>query len=135
MLKGRLEFQLREIGQISGANWAVWLEWIPGGWKLCATYHLTPAIKSAELEYLKSAQVNTWLGGAMVGQRSRVRTVPVASKLHCKKLGCFPDPSKQRPILVGAEVSSPTGTWCYWCNDTPPRSRNRPRYDIHSVVA
>ncbi|KAF0108778.1 MAG: GAF sensor hybrid histidine kinase [Anaerolineaceae bacterium] len=103
MSKGALDYQLREISQASGAAWAVWLERLSDEWEVRAACHLTSALRSALLAALRQPPVMAWLNGALAAQRGRVRAVPAAAKLQCKKLGVFPDPSKRYAILAGAD--------------------------------
>lgn len=101
MPKGPLDIQLRETCQLTGADWAAWLE-RDDGWVVRAAYRLERPKREALLEYLQLAPLSRWVNGALTGNRSRSRRLAPKNLLLSDNLYIFPDQVTQRVIVVGA---------------------------------
>ncbi len=101
MPKSALEVQLSETCQLTGAEWAAWLE-LGRGWEVRAAHRLTARRRGALIAFLESAPISGWLNGALAANRSRSRKIPPQANLTGGKLFVFPDPLTQRIVVVGA---------------------------------
>jgi signal transduction histidine kinase len=106
MAKELLDYQLREVGQMSGAHWAAMLERMDSGWDLRAAYKLPHDRRTTLMGALKHQEIMDWIDSALAAQQYKAWSVAGTSDLGCEKLGIFPDPEKKRPILVGADEFS-----------------------------
>jgi signal transduction histidine kinase len=112
MPKNTLEVQLSETCQLTGAEWAVWLE-RDKEWGLRASYRLDVRRRLALLAYLNLTPVSGWLNGSLTGNRIRSRKLPPQTGLAAEKLFVFPDQVTQRVILVGASALT-TAAQRFW---------------------
>lgn len=112
MPKNTLEVQLSETCQLTGAEWAVWLE-RDKEWGLRASYRLDGRRRAALLAYLSLAPVSGWINGALTGNRSRSRKLSPQTGLATERLFVFPDQVTQRVILVGASALT-TAAQRFW---------------------
>ncbi|MBI4730753.1 MAG: GAF domain-containing protein, partial [Chloroflexi bacterium] len=112
MSKSSLDVQLKETCQLTGANWAAWLE-RDDGWVVRAGHRLDNRKRTKLLEYLHQAPVMGWVNGALTGNRNRSRTIGSESGLECTKLYIFPDQLTQRVVFVGATDLS-TAAQRFW---------------------
>ncbi len=112
MPKSTLEVQLSETCQLTGAEWAVWLE-RDKEWGVRASYRLEGRRRTALLAYLELAPVSGWINGSLAGNRSRSRKLSPQTGLATEKLFIFPDQVTQRVILVGASALT-TAAQRFW---------------------
>jgi two-component system, NtrC family, sensor kinase len=103
--KNLLEIQLKETSLLTGASWAIWLEHTTD-WETLAFHKLNIKNRSVILRYIQTSAVDGWLSGALIGKRSRSRSILHSLGLPGSKLYVFPDQMTQRVILVGAEQLS-----------------------------
>lgn len=101
MARNPLEVQLKETCQLTGADWAAWLE-REEDWTLRASYKVGGKKREALFKHLQLASVSSWINGALTGNRSRSRRLPPESDLASANLYIFPDQVTQRVIAVGA---------------------------------
>ena len=69
-----MDLQLRETSQLTGADWAVWLE-RGDDWEMLASYKLGVKQREAVLAYARQKAVRGWLNGALTGKRFRSRRI------------------------------------------------------------
>ena len=100
-----IDTQLREIAQLTGASWAVWLEHT-GEWNIIAAYKLNRKYRVAITEYLQRSAMRGWLNGALTNMRIRSRRLPPTVGLIGKKIFAFPDQTTRRVILAGGDELS-----------------------------
>ena len=74
MPKNMMSIQLKETSQLTGACWAIWLEHT-NEWEILAVHKLNAKNRSIILNYIQTGAVEGWLNGAMIGRRSRSRSV------------------------------------------------------------
>jgi signal transduction histidine kinase len=101
----QFELQLKRLCQLTGMQWAVWIE-KNEDWSICAS-SLPSQIQKAEiLELLRHSEVNNWVGASLAGERYRSRTIRSLSKLGCRKAYVFPNPKTKGGVLVGGDELS-----------------------------
>ncbi len=91
---------------MSGARWAVALERTNSGWDFRAAYQLTQQLRTNLADVIQRKAIADWVDGALSAQQCKVRSAAGTLDLGCGKMGIFPDPAQQRPILVGADEFS-----------------------------
>jgi signal transduction histidine kinase len=102
MQKKILDIQLREAGQLTGINWAVWLEQAPP-WKLLASYKLKANTCSEIIEFITSLTNVNWLDESNSGKDRLARFTFQLLGLPGSKLYIFLDRISARILLVGSE--------------------------------
>ena len=90
MAKNQMDIQLKETSQLTGANWAIWLEHTTD-WEPLAFHKLSPQNRSAFLRYIRTAAINGWLNGALTGKRSRSRTISLRPGCQVQSSTFFQD--------------------------------------------
>jgi signal transduction histidine kinase len=100
-----LKSQLPETGQLTGVDWAAWLE-KNQGWKIRASYRLDRRKRAALAALLNTKPVRTWLERVVLANRVQSRKSLGGTNLGSGKVFAFPDPMTQRVLLVGAKSLS-----------------------------
>jgi signal transduction histidine kinase len=101
-----LNFQLKELSQLTDACWAAWLEHGASGWRVRGAHQLPQKMQTILLEYSARPLINTWLSGALANGRGRNRALSNAD-LKCRKLFAFPGSKGQNILLIGANKLDP----------------------------
>lgn len=102
-----VENQLKEASQLTGTSWSVLVERDAGKWRVLADYHLGKKTHPWLVKFLSSAEVDSWLCGALSGGQSRSVSLPESSGLDADRLFAFPLPVVSRVVLAGASQLSP----------------------------
>jgi signal transduction histidine kinase len=100
MQNSLLDLQLKDAVQITGVDWAVWLE-RSKSWDLLAAYKINLKQRKEILQQLGKPEVNNWLVLALTGKSTLSRRFPKDAILAGQKLYCIPNQVSQRVILVG----------------------------------
>jgi len=90
---------LKEACQISGADWAAWIERESGHWQVSASRQLGKAGKKSLQAFVAERSVDAWLCGALNGKRVRSRLAPEDKK---SRLFVFPIIGTFSILLVSA---------------------------------
>ncbi len=102
MPKSQMDIQLREAGQLTGADWAACMEY-SNEWELLGSYKMGLNQRSELQKLIMIPGITTWMKGVLAGYRNRPRIIPEHIGLTGRILFIFPNQVTQRIILVAAE--------------------------------
>lgn len=102
MRKSQMDLLLKEIGQLTGATWAIWLE-RSSNWEALSSYKVNLKQHEFILKFILQPPIKSWLNGALSGKRSRSRPNPKKTGLPGKRIYIYTDQVTQRVILVAAD--------------------------------
>lgn len=101
MVKSLFDMQLQETCQLTGSNWAVWLE-RDETWIIRAKCHINKDKCIKLLNYLNNPSITDWINSAITENRNRTKRIQTEIGLNSKRIYIFPDQITQRAIIVGA---------------------------------
>ncbi len=100
MQKNILDIQLKDAGQLTGINWAAWLE-STENWKLLGSYKFTQKQYKELLKLIGRSEIRTWINNALASKSIHSRTVPKGTSLAGQRMYVFPNRGSKRVLLVG----------------------------------
>lgn len=103
-----IEPKLKEVVQLTEADWAVLAERVGGVWLLRSSHRLNKGAQNELMGILAMPSIDAWLSGAVTVGHTRSTSIPSSKKLGQGRFYAFPITGAPKVLLVGAEEQTTT---------------------------